>query len=41
MMELFRSRGIDNLTDVEVCVEALTDDRLRAEFAVKLKAPRG
>jgi type I restriction enzyme R subunit len=38
VMELFRSRGIDNLTDVETCVEVLTDDRLRAEFAVKLKA---
>ena len=38
VVDLFRSRGIDSLTDTEACVEALADERLRAEFAVKLKA---
>lgn len=36
--DLFRSRGIDSLADHEACVEALADERLRAEFAVKLKS---
>ena len=34
---LFRSRGIESVADDEACVEALADDRLRAEFTVKLK----
>ena len=38
VVELFRSRGIDSLADTEGCVEALADERLRAEFAIKLKA---
>ncbi|MBK6471217.1 MAG: type I restriction endonuclease subunit R [Betaproteobacteria bacterium] len=38
VVDLFRSRGIDSLADTETCVEALADERLRAEFAVKLKA---
>jgi type I restriction enzyme R subunit len=38
VVDLFRRRGIDSLTDTEACVEALADERLRAEFAVKLKA---
>lgn len=38
VVDLFRSRGIDTLADTEACVEALADERLRAEFAVKLKA---
>lgn len=38
VVDLFRSRGIDSLGDTEACVEALADERLRAEFAVKLKA---
>ncbi|MFO1326074.1 MAG: type I restriction endonuclease subunit R [Rubrivivax sp.] len=38
VVDLFRGRGIDNLADTEACVEALADERLRAEFAVKLKA---
>ncbi|MBT9492756.1 MAG: DEAD/DEAH box helicase family protein, partial [Paucibacter sp.] len=38
VVDLFRSRGVENLTEVEACVEALADERLRAEFAVKLKA---
>lgn len=37
VVDLFRSRGVENLTDIEACVEALADERLRAEFAVKLK----
>ena len=35
--DLFRRRGIDGLEDHEACVQALADERLRAEFAVKLK----
>jgi type I restriction enzyme R subunit len=38
VVDLFRSRGIDSLAHTEACVEALADERLRAEFAVKLKA---
>jgi type I restriction enzyme R subunit len=38
VVDLFRSRGIENLADHEACVEALADERLRAEYAVKLKA---
>lgn len=37
VVDLFRSRDIDSLADHEACVEALADERLRAEFAVKLK----
>jgi type I restriction enzyme R subunit len=37
VVDLFRARGIDNLSDHEACVEALADERLRAEFSVKLK----
>ena len=35
--DLFSARDIDELSDVEGCVQALADDRLRAEFTVKLK----
>ncbi len=38
VVDLFRQRGIDQLTDTEACVEALGNEKLRAEFAVKLKA---
>lgn len=38
VVDLFRRRGIDSLEDTEVCVDALGSERLRAEFAVKLKA---
>ena len=38
VVDLFRSRGIDSLADTEACVDALADERLRAEFAVKLRA---
>jgi len=38
VVDLFRQRGIESLDDAEACVEALGSERLRAEFAVKLKA---
>ena len=38
VLDLFRRRGIDGLDDHEACVELLSDERLRAEFSVKLKA---
>jgi type I restriction enzyme R subunit len=37
LVDLFRSRGIASLADVEACVDALADERMRAEFSVKLK----
>lgn len=37
VVDLFRSRGIEGLADHEACVEALADERLRAEFGIKLK----
>lgn len=36
--ELFRARGIASLADTQACVDALASEKLRAEFAVKLKA---
>lgn len=38
VVDLFRQRGIESLEDTEACVEALGNEKLRAEFAVKLKA---
>ncbi|WP_087686260.1 type I restriction endonuclease subunit R [Pandoraea sp. PE-S2R-1] len=38
VVDLFRQRGIESLDDTEACVEALGSQKLRAEFAVKLKA---
>lgn len=38
VVDLFRQRGIDSLDDTEACLEALGSEKLRAEFAVKLKA---
>ena len=38
VVDLFRQRGIESLGDTEACVEALGSEKLRAEFAVKLKA---
>lgn len=38
VVELFRQRGIDPLSDTEACVEALASEKLRAEFTVRLKA---
>lgn len=35
--DLFRSRGVESLMDFDTCVELLADERLRAEFTVKLK----
>ncbi len=37
VVDLFRQRGIESLGDTEACVEALGNEKLRAEFAVKLK----
>ena len=37
VVDLFRRRGVESLADHEACVELLSDERLRAEFAVKLK----
>ena len=37
VLELFRSRGIEGLEDTEGCVTALADERVRAEFTVKIK----
>lgn len=36
--DLFRQRGVESLNDTEACIEALASEKLRAEFAVKLKA---
>lgn len=38
VVDLFRQRGIESLDDTEACVEMLGSEKLRAEFAVKLKA---
>jgi len=37
VVDLLRRRGIDDLGDHEACVQVLADERLRAEFSVKLK----
>lgn len=37
VVDLFRRGGVEDLSDSEACVELLADDRLRAEFSVKLK----
>jgi type I restriction enzyme R subunit len=34
---IFRDRGLSDLSDVEACVQLLRDERLRAEFVVKLR----
>lgn len=36
-VSIFTDQGIENIEDAEVCVELLRDERLRAEFTVKLK----
>ncbi|MCW7540480.1 type I restriction endonuclease subunit R [Aquabacterium sp. A7-Y] len=38
VVDLFRQRGIESLDDAEACIETLGSEKLRAEFAVKLKA---
>lgn len=37
VIALFTQRGVDPIKDAEAAVEALADERLRAEFTVKLK----
>ncbi len=37
LLAIFQSRDVDPLTDMEAAVELLKDERIRAEFAVKLK----
>ncbi len=37
VVDLFRSRGVESLSDIEACVELLSKERLRAEFGVKLQ----
>ncbi len=38
VVDIFRQRGIETLEDTEACVEVLGNEKLRAEFVVKLKA---
>lgn len=38
VVDLFKQQGIPSLDDAEACVAALANEKLRAEFAVKLKA---
>lgn len=38
VVDVLRQQGIDSVEDTEACVEALASEKLRAEFAVKLKA---
>lgn len=38
VVDLFRRRGVESLEDTEACIVALGSEKLRAEFAVKLKA---
>jgi type I restriction enzyme, R subunit len=37
-VDLFRARGVESLKDIEGCIDVLANERLRAEFTVKLKA---
>ena len=37
-VDVLRARGIEDLNDIETCVQALDSERLRQEFGVKLKA---
>lgn len=36
-VQVFTSRGVENIQDIEACVELLRDERVRAEFHVKLR----
>lgn len=38
VVDLFRKHGVTSFKDSEACVDLLASERLRAEFAVKLKA---
>ena len=37
-VDVFRSKGVESLDDIESCVQLLSTERLRQEFSVKLKA---
>jgi len=37
-VDVFRSKGVESLNDIESCVQLLSTERLRQEFSVKLKA---
>ena len=37
VVDVFTSRDVDDITDTEACVDLLRDEKLRAEFHVKLK----
>jgi type I restriction enzyme, R subunit len=37
VIDIFRRNGLDSLDDREACVDVLRDERLRAEFTVKLR----
>lgn len=38
VVDVLRRQGIESLEDVEACISALESEKVRAEFAVKLKA---
>ncbi len=38
VVDLFRKQGVESVKDTEACVDVLGNERLRAEFTVKLKA---
>lgn len=38
VIDMFRQQGIESLDDTEACIVVLGSEKLRAEFAVKLKA---
>ena len=38
VVDIFRQRGVESLEDTEACVDVLGNEKLRAEFVVKLKA---
>lgn len=38
VLDIFRRQGIDSPADTEACIEALGNEKLRAEFSVTLKA---
>lgn len=38
VVDLFRKHGIESLDDAEACIDLLANEKLRAEFSVKLKA---
>ena len=37
VIDVLRAKGVESLDEIEVAVEALADERVRAEFTVKLK----